>query len=79
MILFTWAERGDNEEEDVEDGEEVLHSLFLPFVSGMGVTNMEGFVIFSPKSFLPRSATANLTVYFHGRAHNLLEVSWTAS
>ncbi|KAF7669802.1 hypothetical protein LDENG_00124500 [Lucifuga dentata] len=42
--------------------------------SGIGITNLEGSVIFSPKSFLPRSAVANLTVYFHGRAHNLLEV-----
>ncbi|XP_040911109.1 uncharacterized protein LOC121193056 [Toxotes jaculatrix] len=42
--------------------------------SGMGITNLETSMIFSPKSFLPRSATANLTVYFHGRAHNLVEV-----
>ncbi|XP_037642433.1 uncharacterized protein LOC119498040 [Sebastes umbrosus] len=42
--------------------------------SGMGMTNMETSLVFSPKSFLPRSATANLTLYFHGRAHNLLEV-----
>lgn len=45
------------------------------FVSGVGVTNVETSLVFSPKSFLPRSASANLTVYFHGRAHNLLEVS----
>uniref|UniRef100_UPI0037E98E19 uncharacterized protein n=1 Tax=Semicossyphus pulcher TaxID=241346 RepID=UPI0037E98E19 len=44
------------------------------FSSGLGVTNVETSLVFSPKSFLPRSATANLTVYFHGRAHNLLEV-----
>ncbi|XP_036941120.1 uncharacterized protein LOC119011822 isoform X1 [Acanthopagrus latus] len=42
--------------------------------SGMGVTNVETSLVFSPKSFLPRSATANLTAYFYGRAHNLLEV-----
>ncbi|XP_045907286.1 uncharacterized protein LOC123972095 isoform X3 [Micropterus dolomieu] len=42
--------------------------------SGMGITNVETSLVFSPKSFLPRSATANLTVYFHGRAHNLLDV-----
>lgn len=45
------------------------------FFSGMGITNVETSLVFSPKSFLPRSAAANLTVYFHGRAHNLLEVS----
>ncbi|XP_056913419.1 uncharacterized protein LOC130539234 isoform X1 [Takifugu flavidus] len=42
--------------------------------SGMGLANVETSLVFSPKSFLPRSATANLTVYFHGRAYNLLEV-----
>ncbi|XP_059200428.1 apolipophorins [Centropristis striata] len=42
--------------------------------SGMGITNVEMSLVFSPKSFLPRSASTNLTVYFHGRAHNLLEV-----
>nr|XP_057943014.1 uncharacterized protein LOC131138235 isoform X3 [Doryrhamphus excisus] len=42
--------------------------------SGMGLTNVETSVIFSPKSFLPRSVTTNLTVYFHGRASNLLEM-----
>ncbi|XP_068456308.1 uncharacterized protein [Clinocottus analis] len=42
--------------------------------SGMGITNVETSLVFSPKSFLPRSATANLTLYFHGRAHNVLEV-----
>ncbi|KAM7379044.1 hypothetical protein PAMP_004619 [Pampus punctatissimus] len=42
--------------------------------SGMGIANVETSLVFSSKSFLPRSATANLTVYFHGRAHNLLEV-----
>ncbi|XP_039672137.1 uncharacterized protein LOC120568593 [Perca fluviatilis] len=42
--------------------------------SGMGITNVETSLVFSPKSFLPRSATANLKLYFHGRVHNLLEV-----
>ncbi|XP_037314999.2 uncharacterized protein LOC119209652 [Pungitius pungitius] len=42
--------------------------------SGMGITNVETSLVFSPKSFLPRSASARLTLYFHGRAHNLLEV-----
>ncbi|CAB1444060.1 unnamed protein product [Pleuronectes platessa] len=42
--------------------------------AGMGITNLETSLIFSPKSFLPKSASTNLTVYFHGRAHNLLEV-----
>ncbi|XP_029309262.1 uncharacterized protein LOC115022426 [Cottoperca gobio] len=42
--------------------------------SGRGIINVETSLVFSPKSFLPRSVTANLTLYFHGRAHNLLEV-----
>ncbi|XP_014902708.1 apolipophorins isoform X1 [Poecilia latipinna] len=44
------------------------------FVSGFGIKNLETSLIFSPKSFLPRSISANLTMYLHGRAHNLLEV-----
>ncbi|XP_017165280.1 uncharacterized protein LOC103479198 isoform X2 [Poecilia reticulata] len=44
------------------------------FVSGFGIKNLETTLIFSPKSFLPRSISANLTMYLHGRAHNLLEV-----
>ncbi|KAM4551263.1 uncharacterized protein PAE49_015110 isoform 2-T2 [Odontesthes bonariensis] len=44
------------------------------YATGIGIKNVETSLIFSPKSFLPRSASANLTVYFHGRAHNLLEV-----
>lgn len=51
-----------------------LFSSFV-FVLAIGIKNVETSLIFSPKSFLPRSASANLTVYFHGRAHNLLEVS----
>ncbi|XP_030016477.1 uncharacterized protein LOC115437389 [Sphaeramia orbicularis] len=42
--------------------------------SDIGIINVETSLVFSPKSFLPRSASANLTLYFHGRAHNLLEV-----
>lgn len=51
-----------------------LFSSFV-FVLAVGIKNVETSLIFSPKSFLPRSASAKLTVYFHGRAHNLLEVS----
>ncbi|XP_061654143.1 uncharacterized protein LOC133489262 isoform X2 [Phyllopteryx taeniolatus] len=42
--------------------------------NGLGITNVETTVIFSPKSFLPSTVSINLTVYFHGRASNLLEV-----
>ncbi|XP_029560066.1 uncharacterized protein LOC115156670 isoform X1 [Salmo trutta] len=42
--------------------------------SGFGVANMEGALVFSSESFVPRYAMANLTVYIHGRAFNLLEV-----
>ncbi|KAK2822136.1 hypothetical protein Q5P01_022201 [Channa striata] len=42
--------------------------------TGMGVINLETSLIFSSESFLPRSATANVTIYFHGRATNLLQV-----
>ncbi|MEQ2290686.1 hypothetical protein AMECASPLE_005659 [Ameca splendens] len=45
------------------------------FVSGFGIKNVETSMIFSPKSFLPRSVSANLTIYLHGRAHNLLEIN----
>ena len=52
--------------------------MFLMFCGlcfpGFGVANIEGSLVFSPKSFVPRSAVANLTVYVHGRAFNLLEV-----
>ncbi|XP_019733519.1 apolipophorins isoform X1 [Hippocampus comes] len=44
--------------------------------NGMGITNVETTLIFSSKSFLPTSASANLTLYFHGRASNLLEVDF---
>ncbi|XP_070341027.1 uncharacterized protein [Equus asinus] len=42
--------------------------------SGSLGANMEGTLLFSPASFLPRSATANLTVHALGRAFNLLEL-----
>lgn len=50
------------------------HSLSLLLASGSLGANMEGTLLFSPASFLPRSATANLTVHALGRAFNLLEV-----
>ncbi|KAJ0066438.1 hypothetical protein NL108_013023 [Boleophthalmus pectinirostris] len=43
-------------------------------VSDLGITNVETSLVFSPKSFLPRSTSANLTVYMNGRACNLLQV-----
>lgn len=61
------------------DSDHVNHFVILCFFSGLGLANVETSLVFSPKSFLPRSATANLTVYFHGRAHNLLEVSLTSA
>lgn len=62
------------------DSDHMNKFLCMCFVfSGVGITNVETSLVFSPKSFLPRSAAANLTVYFHGRAHNLLEVSLTST
>ncbi|XP_065125287.1 uncharacterized protein [Paramisgurnus dabryanus] len=43
--------------------------------TGFAAANMEGAVVFSPESFLPRYAMANLTVHILGRAVNLLEIS----
>lgn len=43
-------------------------------VSGTAAANMEGAIVFSPESFLPRYAVANLTVHILGRAFNLMEV-----
>ncbi|XP_073705892.1 uncharacterized protein [Garra rufa] len=43
--------------------------------TGVAAANIEGAVVFSPESFLPRYATANLTVHILGRAFNLLEIS----
>ncbi|KAK1162419.1 hypothetical protein AOXY_G17278 [Acipenser oxyrinchus oxyrinchus] len=45
------------------------------FQSGYGGANVEGAMVFSPRSFLPRSAMGNLTVHVLGRAINLLEVN----
>ncbi|XP_063741934.1 apolipophorins [Eleginops maclovinus] len=58
------------------DAEFLKYSSYSDYTisSGMGITNVETSLVFSPKSFLPRSATASLTLYLHGRAHNLLEV-----
>ncbi|EPY76390.1 hypothetical protein CB1_001431008, partial [Camelus ferus] len=42
--------------------------------SGSLGANLEGTLLFSPASFLPRSATANLTIHALGRAFNLLEL-----
>ncbi|XP_057190895.1 apolipophorins-like isoform X2 [Triplophysa rosa] len=44
--------------------------------TGVAAANMEGAVVFSPESFLPRYAMANLTVHILGRAFNLLEISF---
>uniref|UniRef100_A0A2K5K1V0 Vitellogenin domain-containing protein n=1 Tax=Colobus angolensis palliatus TaxID=336983 RepID=A0A2K5K1V0_COLAP len=43
-------------------------------VSGSLGANVEGTLLFSPASFLPRSATVNLTIHTMGRAFNLLEL-----
>ncbi|RVE61387.1 hypothetical protein OJAV_G00170560 [Oryzias javanicus] len=58
------------------EGEFLKYSSFTEqtFVSGLGIHNVETSLIFSPKSFLPRSASANLTMYVNGRAYNILEV-----
>ncbi|ELW67642.1 hypothetical protein TREES_T100018447 [Tupaia chinensis] len=44
-------------------------------VSGSLGANLEGTLLFSPASFLPRSAMVNLTFHVLGRAFNLLEVT----
>uniref|UniRef100_A0AAV2JUM6 Vitellogenin n=1 Tax=Knipowitschia caucasica TaxID=637954 RepID=A0AAV2JUM6_KNICA len=58
------------------DGEFLKYSSYSDhtFDSDMGITNVETSVVFSPKSFIPSSVSANLTVYFNGRASNLLQV-----
>ncbi|XP_058289919.1 uncharacterized protein LOC116462743 [Hylobates moloch] len=43
-------------------------------VSGSLGANLERTLLFSPASFLPRSATVNLTIHTMGRAFNLLEL-----
>ncbi|KAF4015592.1 hypothetical protein G4228_006966 [Cervus hanglu yarkandensis] len=42
--------------------------------SGSLGANLEGTLLFSPASFLPRSATANLTIHAFGHAFNVLEL-----
>ncbi|XP_061009876.1 uncharacterized protein LOC133063958 [Dama dama] len=42
--------------------------------SGSLGANLEGTLLFSPASFLPRSATANLTIHALGHAFNVLEL-----
>ncbi|XP_058251674.1 apolipophorins isoform X3 [Hemibagrus wyckioides] len=44
--------------------------------TGAAILNTEGALVFSPMSFLPRSAMANLTAYILGRSFNILEVSF---
>ncbi|VCX31053.1 unnamed protein product, partial [Gulo gulo] len=46
----------------------------LVLVSGSLGANLERTVLFSPASFLPRSATTNLTIHALGHAFNLLEL-----
>ncbi|XP_073779106.1 uncharacterized protein si:dkeyp-106c3.1 isoform X4 [Danio rerio] len=43
--------------------------------TGVAAANVEGALVFSPQSFLPSYAMANLTVFILGRAFNLLEIS----
>nr|XP_033819216.1 uncharacterized protein LOC117369188 isoform X2 [Geotrypetes seraphini] len=58
------------------DWETWKYSSFSDFTfrAASGGANMETSVIFTPASFIPRSAMANLTVHVMGRAINLLEV-----
>lgn len=44
-------------------------------LKGAAILNIEGAMIFSPMSFLPRSAMTNLTAYILGRSFNVLEVA----
>ncbi|XP_029432572.1 apolipophorins isoform X2 [Rhinatrema bivittatum] len=52
------------------------HSSFsdTTFYTESGGANIESSLIFTPASFIPRSAVANLTIYVLGRAINLLEL-----
>ncbi|XP_035391907.1 uncharacterized protein LOC113570078 [Electrophorus electricus] len=43
--------------------------------TGVAVANVEGALVFSHMSLLPRSAMANMTVHILGRSFNLFEVS----
>ncbi|KAI9999783.1 hypothetical protein NQD34_011626 [Periophthalmus magnuspinnatus] len=58
------------------EGEFLKYSSYSDhtLVSDLGMANVETSFVFSPKSFLPSSASANLTVYLNGRASNLLEM-----
>ncbi|XP_066536340.1 uncharacterized protein [Hoplias malabaricus] len=44
--------------------------------AGQAIANIEGALVFSPKSFLPRSAMTNVTVHIMGRSFNLLEFAF---
>ncbi|XP_076828214.1 apolipophorins [Brachyhypopomus gauderio] len=59
------------------DAEPWKYSSHMDFTmdTGVAVTNVEGALVFSPMSFLPRSAMSNMTVHILGRSFNLLEVS----
>ncbi|KAL2097205.1 hypothetical protein ACEWY4_006412 [Coilia grayii] len=46
--------------------------------AGIGAANVEGALVFSPKSFLPRSLMTNLTVHVFGRVFNLMEIDFRA-
>lgn len=60
------------------DYSRVFHRLLSSFICsclpGLGTANVEGVLVFSPKSFIPRSLMTNLTVHTFGRAFNLMEV-----
>ncbi|XP_023821135.2 uncharacterized protein LOC101165344 isoform X4 [Oryzias latipes] len=58
------------------EGEFLKYSFYSEqtFASDLGTHNVETSLIFSPKSFLPTSASANVTMYVNGRAYNILEV-----
>uniref|UniRef100_A0A3B3R7Z2 Vitellogenin domain-containing protein n=1 Tax=Paramormyrops kingsleyae TaxID=1676925 RepID=A0A3B3R7Z2_9TELE len=58
------------------EGESWKYSSYMDATmdTGFGATNVEGALVFSPSSFIPRSAMANLTIHILGRAFNLLEI-----
>ncbi|XP_063076045.1 uncharacterized protein LOC134466078 [Engraulis encrasicolus] len=62
------------------EGEPWKYSSFMDSTidTGMGAANVEGALVFSPKSFLPRSLMTNLTVHVFGRAFNLMEIDFRA-
>ncbi|XP_049338919.1 uncharacterized protein LOC103023384 isoform X1 [Astyanax mexicanus] len=53
------------------------YSSYMDFTmdAGPAIANMEGALVYSPASFLPRSAMANVTVHVLGRSFNVLEVA----